>query len=125
VHIHYYKPRGDAKEAWDNIDVSGFLGERMQIKVDFLCKDSILAAPLALDLVRLVDFAKVHGEKGIQRQLSMFFKAPYHTEGEQPLHDFFKQNDLLMRWVEGIKAKSYSKSNRGRNVDGPVSDLRG
>jgi len=126
VHIHYYKPRGDAKEAWDNIDVSGFLGERMQIKVDFLCKDSILAAPLALDLVRLIDFAKIHGERGIQRQLSMFFKAPYHTEGEQPIHDLFKQNDMLMKWVDSVKAKSYSRSSsRGRNTDGPVSDLRG
>ncbi len=102
VHIHYYKPRGDDKEAWDNIDVSGFLGERMQIKVDFLCKDSILAAPLALDLVRLIDCAKRNGEKGIQRQLSMFFKAPYHNEGEQPTHDFFKQNDILNRWADKV-----------------------
>lgn len=100
VHIHYYRPRGDAKEAWDNIDVSGFLGERMQIKVDFLCKDSILAAPLVLDLVRLVDCAKKNGERGIQRQLSMFFKAPYHTMGEEPVHDLFKQYDLLIRWAE-------------------------
>ncbi len=105
VHIHYYKPRGDAKEAWDNIDVSGFLGERMQLKVDFLCKDSILAAPLILDLVRLVDRAKRNGERGIQRQLSMFFKSPYHAEGEQPVHDFFKQSDLLTRWAAGIAAE--------------------
>jgi len=100
VHIHYYRPRGDAKEAWDNIDISGFLGERMQIKLDFLCKDSILAAPLVLDLVRLIDYAKKCGESGIQRQFSLFFKAPYHTEGEQPIHDLFKQNDMLMKWVE-------------------------
>lgn len=102
VHIHYYRPRGDAKEAWDNIDISGFLGEKMQIKVDFLCKDSILAAPLVLDLVRLVDCAKRVGEKGTQRQLSMFFKAPYHREGEQPVHDFFKQADLLKKWSEKV-----------------------
>ncbi len=103
VHIHYYKPRGDAKEAWDNIDVSGFLGERMQIKLNFLCKDSILAAPLVLDLVRLIDYAKLRGESGIQRQLSMFFKAPYHEASEKPEHDFFKQKDLLMNWVEKVK----------------------
>jgi myo-inositol-1-phosphate synthase len=118
VHIHYYKPRGDAKEAWDNIDVSGFLGERMQIKVDFLCKDSILAAPLVLDLVRLVDVAKRRGERGIQRQLSVFFKAPYHTDGERPVHDLFKQYDLLMRWAESLAEKrtngSQAKQDQGR-----------
>jgi len=108
VHIHYYKPRGDAKEAWDNIDVSGFLGERMQIKLDFLCKDSILAAPLVIDLVRLIDCASRCGEAGIQRQLSSFFKAPYHTQNEEPVHDLFKQNDLLMRWAEKVKATSVS-----------------
>jgi len=101
VHIHYYKPRGDAKEAWDNIDISGFLGERMQLKIDFLCKDSILAAPLILDMIRLLDLAKRRGESGIQRQLSMFFKAPYATVGEEPVHDFFKQAELLERWAAG------------------------
>jgi myo-inositol-1-phosphate synthase len=75
----------------------------MQIKMDFLCKDSILAAPLILDLVRLIDCAKREGERGIQRQLSMFFKSPYHTEGEQPIHDFFKQGDILMKWAEKRK----------------------
>jgi myo-inositol-1-phosphate synthase len=100
VHIHFYRPRGDDKEAWDNIDISGFLGERMQLKIDFLCKDSILAAPLVLDLVRLMDVAKKRGERGIQRQLSMFFKSPYTTEGEQPVHDFFKQSEMLMHWVD-------------------------
>lgn len=101
VHIHYYRPRGDAKEAWDNIDISGFLGERMQIKVDFLCKDSILAAPIVLDLVRLLDLAKRRGEAGIQRQLSVFFKAPYHTAGETPVHDLFKQYEMLASWAQG------------------------
>jgi myo-inositol-1-phosphate synthase len=99
VHIHYYPPRGDAKEAWDNIDIEGFLGERMQLKVNFLCKDSILAAPLVLDMVRLLDSAKKVCDKGIQRQLSVFFKAPYHTEGERAMHDLFKQNDLLQHWA--------------------------
>ena len=81
VHIHYYKPRGDSKEAWDNIDIVGFAGVPMQIKVNFLCQDSALAAPLVIDLVRLLDVAKRAGERGIQRQLSMFFKSPYHAAG--------------------------------------------
>jgi myo-inositol-1-phosphate synthase len=102
VHIHYYPPRGDAKEAWDNIDLEGFLGERMQIKVNFLCKDSILAAPLVLDLVRLLDSAKRHGGRGIQRQFSVFFKSPYHTDGERAVHDLFKQYALLNEWADEI-----------------------
>jgi myo-inositol-1-phosphate synthase len=100
VHIHYYKPRGDAKEAWDNIDMIGFCGVPMQMKINFLCQDSILAAPLCVDLVRLLDVAKKKGEKGIQRQLSLFFKSPYHLEGEQPQHDLFKQEEMLVEWVE-------------------------
>ncbi len=100
VHIHYYKPRGDAKEAWDNIDIVGFLGERMQIKVNFLCKDSILAAPLVVDMVRLIDFSKRHGGAGIQRQLSLFFKAPYHTEGEEAEHNLFNQAAMLQTWID-------------------------
>jgi len=99
VHIHYYRPRGDSKEAWDNIDIVGFAGIPMQIKVDFLAQDSALAAPLVLDLVRLLDVAKRHGERGIQRQLSMFFKSPYHAAGEPPVHDFFKQEKLLLDWA--------------------------
>lgn len=98
VHIHYYKPRGDAKEAWDNIDIVGFGGVPMQMKVDFLCQDSVLAAPVALDLVRLIDVAKGAGERGLQRQLSMFFKSPFHEPGEQPQHDFFKQERMLLDW---------------------------
>jgi myo-inositol-1-phosphate synthase len=99
VHIHYYKPRGDSKEAWDNIDIVGFAGIPMQIKVNFLCQDSALAAPLVIDLVRLLDVAKRSGERGIQRQLSMFFKSPYHAPGEAPLHDLFKQEKLLLEWA--------------------------
>ncbi len=103
VHIHYYRPRGDAKEAWDNIDLVGFLGERMQLKLDFLCKDSILAAPLVLDLVRLLDLAHRRGDRGIQKQLSLFFKSPYHQESERPVHDLFKQHDLLQNWAAGAQ----------------------
>jgi myo-inositol-1-phosphate synthase len=99
VHIHYYKPRGDSKEAWDNIDIVGFAGVPMQIKVNFLCQDSALAAPLVIDLVRLLDVAKRGGERGIQRQLSMFFKSPYHAPGELPVHDLFKQEKLLLDWA--------------------------
>ena len=102
VHINYYRPRGDEKEAWDNIDVLGFLGERMQIKINFLCKDSILAAPLVIDLVRLMDIAQRCGERGIQRQFSLFFKAPYHRDGERAVNDLFKQNALLQEWVEKV-----------------------
>jgi len=98
VHIHYYKPRGDAKEAWDNVDIGGFLGVPMQMKINFLCQDSILAAPLVLDLIRLMDVAKRKGEKGIQRQLSLYFKSPYHAEGEKPEHDLFKQEKMLLDW---------------------------
>lgn len=99
VHIHYYKPRGDSKEAWDNVDIVGFAGTPMQIKINFLCQDSALAAPLVIDLVRLLDVAKRAGERGIQRQLSMFFKSPYHAPGESPEHDLFKQEKLLIDWA--------------------------
>ncbi len=107
VHIHYYEPRGDDKEAWDNIDIQGFCGERMQLKLNFLCKDSILAAPLVVDLARLLDCAKLHGDKGIQRWMSVFFKSPYHTEAEVPEHNLFKQNLLLEAWVA-----KHSKGNK-------------
>jgi myo-inositol-1-phosphate synthase len=99
VHIHYYKPRGDSKEAWDNIDIVGFAGVPMQIKVNFLCQDSALAAPLVIDLVRLLDVAKRVGERGIQRQLSFFFKSTYVAPGETPVHDLFKQEKLLIDWA--------------------------
>jgi len=100
VHIHYYKPRGDQKEAWDNIDIEGFLGEQMQMKINFLCKDSILAAPLVIDMVRLADAAKRKGESGIQRQLSLFFKSPYVKEGEAAEHEVFKQEKMLIDWAK-------------------------
>ena len=105
VHIHYYKPRGDQKEAWDNIDIVGFAGIQMQIKVNFLCSDSGLAAPLVIDLVRLLDVAKRTGESGIQRQLSLFFKSPYHAEGEIPVHDLFKQEQMLLQWAREKSTK--------------------
>ena len=98
VDIRYYRPRGDNKEAWDNIDISGFLGQPMQIKVNFLCKDSILAAPLAIEIARCLDLAKQRGEWGIQEQLSVFFKMPM-TRNERPEHAFHKQEQMLLKWL--------------------------
>ena len=110
VHIHYYKPRGDSKEAWDNIDVVGFAGIPMQIKVNFLCQDSALAAPLVVDLVRLLDVARRCGERGIQRQLSMFFKAPYTRPGEIAVHDLFKQEKMLLDWARAHATTAAGKT---------------
>ena len=98
VDIRYYRPRGDNKEAWDNIDISGFLGQSMQIKVNFLCKDSILAAPLAIEIARCLDLAKQRGESGIQEQLSVFFKLPM-SRNKRPVQAFQEQQELLMKWL--------------------------
>jgi len=91
VTINYYPPRGDNKEGWDCIDIFGWLGYPMQIKLDFLCRDSILAAPLILDLVLLTDLAQRVGMSGIQEWLSFFFKSPMHKENLYPEHDIFIQ----------------------------------
>ena len=91
VRINYYPPRGDNKEGWDNIDIFGWLGYPMQIKVDFLCRDSILAAPVALDLVLFMDLAKRLGRSGIQEWLSFYFKSPIVREGLYAEHDLFIQ----------------------------------
>jgi len=95
VRINYYPPRGDNKEGWDNIDIFGWLGESMQIKVDFLCKDSILAAPLVLDLALLLDLGKRAKLKGIQEWLSFYFKSPQTAAGLYPEHDLFIQQMKL------------------------------
>ncbi len=87
VRINYYPPRGDNKEGWDNIDIFGWMGYPMQIKIDFLCRDSILAAPVALDLVLFMDMAKRAGKSGIQEWLSFYFKNPIVREGLYPEHD--------------------------------------
>ncbi len=99
VDIRYYRPRGDDKEAWDNIDVTGFMGQRMQIKVNFLCKDSILAAPLVLEIARVMDLARQRGEAGPQEQLSVFFKAPMTSNGHAPEHAFHTQERMLADWL--------------------------
>ncbi len=91
VRINYYPPRGDNKEGWDNIDIFGWLGYPMQIKVDFLCRDSILAAPIVLDLALFLDFAQRADMAGIQEWLSFYFKSPQTAEGLYPEHDLFIQ----------------------------------
>jgi myo-inositol-1-phosphate synthase len=95
VRINYYKPRGDNKEGWDNIDIVGWMGYPMQIKVNFLCRDSILAAPLVLDLALFSDFAHRSGLKGIQEWLSFYYKSPMVASGLQPEHDLFIQQTKL------------------------------
>ncbi len=104
VRINYYPPRGDAKEGWDNIDIFGWLGYPMQIKINFLCRDSILAAPLVLDLVLFLDLAQRAGMKGIQEWLSFYFKGPMTAPGLYPEHDIFIQLMKLkntLRWMRG------------------------
>jgi len=91
VRINYYPPRGDDKEGWDNIDLVGWLGYPMQLKINFLCRDSILAAPIVLDLVLFLDLAKRAGMSGIQEWLSFYFKSPVHAPGIYPEHDLFIQ----------------------------------
>ena len=95
VRINYYPPRGDEKESWDNIDIFGWMGYPMTIKVNFLCRDSILAAPLVLDLILFSDVALRAGEFGIQEFMSFYCKAPMHKDGEKPVHDLFKQFAML------------------------------
>ena len=104
VRINYYPPRGDNKEGWDNIDIFGWLGYPMQIKVDFLCRDSILAAPLVLDLALFYDLAQRASFKGIQEWLSFYFKSPMAARGLYPEHDVFIQLTKLkntLRYVMG------------------------
>jgi myo-inositol-1-phosphate synthase len=104
VKINYYPPRGDAKEGWDNIDIFGWMNYPMQIKVNFLCRDSILAAPLVLDLILFMDLAQRAGMKGIQEWLSFYFKGPMTAPGLYPEHDIFIQLMKLkntLRWMRG------------------------
>lgn len=110
VRINYYPPRKDNKEAWDNIDIFGWMGYPMEIKVNFLCRDSILAAPIALDLVLFSDLAARAGMKGIQTWLSFFCKSPMHDNEHQPVHDLFQQWRILkqtIREMVGEKEPSY------------------
>jgi len=104
VRINYYPPRGDNKEGWDNIDIVGWMGYPMQIKVNFLCRDSILAAPLVLDLALFSDLAQRAGMKGIQEWLSFYYKSPMAAPGLTPEHDLFIQQTKLkntLRYMMG------------------------
>jgi myo-inositol-1-phosphate synthase len=104
VRINYYPPRGDNKEGWDNIDIFGWLNYKMQLKVNFLCRDSILAAPIVLDVALFLDLAKRAGMAGIQEWLSFYFKSPQHAPGLYPEHDLFIQLMKLkntLRYLRG------------------------
>jgi myo-inositol-1-phosphate synthase len=109
VRINYYPPRNDNKESWDNIDIRGWMGYPMQVKINFLCRDSILAAPVALDLCLLSDLAARAGRSGIQRWLSFFMKSPMHdyTRGEKPVNHLYQQYTMLknaLREMGGYEA---------------------
>jgi len=105
VRINYYPPRGDNKEGWDNIDIFGWMGYPMQIKVDFLCRDSILAAPIVLDLVLFMDLARRAGMKGIQEWLSFYFKSPMCAPELYPEHDLFIQLMKLKNTLRHLKGE--------------------
>jgi myo-inositol-1-phosphate synthase len=105
VRINYYPPRGDNKEGWDNIDIFGWLGYPMQIKIDFLCRDSILAAPIVLDLALFMDLGKRAGFSGIQEWLSFYFKSPMTKPGLYPEHDLFIQLMKLKNTLRFMKGE--------------------
>jgi myo-inositol-1-phosphate synthase len=114
VDIRHYRPRGDFKEAWDNIDFTGFCGVPMQLKVNFLCGDSVLAAPVVIDAARLLDRAARAGASGPQAQLSLFFKSPIADGGAE--QDLFRQRSLLEEWV--VEACDASTTSRPKAVVG-------
>lgn len=106
VRIDYYPPRGDNKEGWDNIDIFGWMGYPMQIKIDFLCRDSILAAPLVLDLAIFMDLAQRSNMSGVQEWLSFYFKSPQEkAPGLKPMHDIFKQEMKLQNTLRHLKGE--------------------
>ncbi|MEM9597101.1 MAG: inositol-3-phosphate synthase [Acidobacteriota bacterium] len=105
VRINYYPPRGDEKEGWDNIDIAGWMGYPMQIKVNFLCRDSILAAPIVLDLALLLDLAQRAGLDGIQEWLSFYFKSPHVEPGHVPEHDLFIQHMRLKNTLRRMRGE--------------------
>ena len=105
VRINYYPPRGDNKEGWDNIDIFGWLGYKMQIKIDFLCRDSILAAPIVLDLALFLDLAQRTKMKGVQEWLSFYFKSPMTAPGLYPEHDIFIQLMKLKNTLRHLRGE--------------------
>jgi myo-inositol-1-phosphate synthase len=106
VRINYYPPRGDNKEGWDNIDIFGWLGYKMQIKIDFLCRDSILAAPIVLDLALFLDLAQRTKMKGVQEWLSFYFKSPQTAPGLYPEHDIFIQLMKLKNTLRHLRGEA-------------------
>jgi myo-inositol-1-phosphate synthase len=106
VRINYYPPRGDNKEGWDNIDLVGWLGYEMQLKINFLCRDSILAAPIVLDLVLFLDLARRSGLSGIQEWLSFYWKSPQHAPAVYPEHDLFIQLMKLKNTLRYLKGEA-------------------
>ena len=105
VRINYYPPRGDNKEGWDNVDIFGWLGYPMQLKINFLCRDSILAAPIVLDVALFLDLAKRAGMAGIQEWLSFYFKSPMHAPGLYPEHDLFIQLMKLKNTLRHLRGE--------------------
>ena len=124
VTIEYYRPRGDNKEAWDTIDVEGFLGQKMQLKLNFLCKDSILAAPLVVEIARTLDLARRRGHGGVQEQLGVFFKQPGTTTlGAIPEHAFPEQQRRLVAWLADQPATVDARANGlARQATIPLED---
>ncbi len=126
VRIDYYPPRGDAKEGWDNIDIFGWMGMPMQIKINFLCRDSILAAPIVLDLALFLDLAKRAELSGIQEWLSFYFKSPQHRADLTPQHDLFKQHLKLENTLRVLMGEEvldhagldYYDDEKGRSIKG-------
>ena len=114
VRINYYPPRGDNKEGWDNIDLFGWLGYPMQLKVDFLCRDSILAAPLVLDVALFLDLAARSGRRGPQEWLSFYYKSPIIAEGYAVEHDLFRQVEQLHQALREMAAATVDG---GRSAD--------
>lgn len=111
IRIEYYPPRGDAKEGWDNIDIKGWLGQKMQLKINFLCRDSILAAPVVLDLVLFLDLAQRAGMRGVQEWLSFYFKSPQCRPDLKPVNSLFDQDEKLrntLRIIMGEKVIDHS-----------------
>ena len=118
IRIEYYPPRGDAKEGWDNIDIKGWLGQKMQLKINFLCRDSILAAPVVLDLVLFLDLAHRAGMRGVQEWLSFYFKSPQCRPDLKPVNSLFDQDEKLrntLRIIMGEEVIDHSGLNYYEN----------
>jgi myo-inositol-1-phosphate synthase len=129
VRINYYPPRGDNKEGWDNIDIFGWLGYKMQLKINFLCRDSILAAPIVADVALFLDLAQRSGMSGIQEWLSFYFKSPMYAKGLYPEHDLFIQLMKLKNTLRHLKVRSSSHisvantTTRDSGEDGPWGSI--